>query len=93
MKYTIRAAVAALAIFAGMPLVSLADDTDIAERPEISASEALELQRDLAERAEKDAEAMASDALIAAANLDLTAEIELENRAASHTSVLMAGEL
>lgn len=90
MKYNIGAALAAIAIFSGGAFLSpavLAEDAKIAEKTEISATEAAQLQRDLETRAHQDAEAMATDAMLAATNLDL------DIRPAGPISVLMAGDL
>lgn len=70
-----------------------ADELQAADAQDNSATEASQLQRDLEERAQKDAEAMAADAMMAATTLDLTAHLDLDNGPASRTSLLMASDL
>lgn len=90
---TAFAAIVTTAILGGSALFSpaaIADNSktgaSLATETAISASRARELQRELKERAQKDAEAMASDALRAASELDL------DIAPAGLTSVLMASE-
>lgn len=93
MKYDIHALLAAIAVFGGSAFLSpavLAEDVPGNEKIEATAADATQatqLQRDLEQRALKDAEAMAADAMIAAGNLDL------DIREAGPISVLMASEL
>jgi hypothetical protein len=74
MKHRIGAALAVAAMFTGatLPSAAIADD----QPPAASRSTTEQLQQDLEARAQKDAEVMASDAMTAASDLELSLDIE-----------------
>ena len=76
MKLRIGAALAVAAMFTGaalLPAAAGADEPAAAGQPTTE-----QLQQDLETRAQKDAEAMASDAMTAASDLDLDLPLEIE---------------
>lgn len=79
MKHRIGAALAAAAMFTGatlLPATAIADGQAAAASRPAAQPTTEQLQQDLEARAQKDAEAMASDAMTAASDLDLPLEFE-----------------
>lgn len=90
MKTRMGAALAVAAILTGglLPVAALADDTGaLPAEPATAPAASGDLQQELEARVQKDAEAVAADAMTAAGNLDLPLELA---RTSSRTLVLVS---